>query len=151
MATIGPYRDPSRSLRRCSAIRASVTKVESKAVLDAFADATKHEAQPFEIEGRHYFALGTILRATVTMTRCELGAGGIGASQEAMQKVSTRSIRLRSLWVGIAFSMDKRWQAIGDILVAENLRRAYLRSGISRGEISVWASAGRAARLTFSL
>jgi hypothetical protein len=34
----------------------TVTKVESKAVLDVFVEATKEKAQPFEIDGRHYFS-----------------------------------------------------------------------------------------------
>jgi nucleoside phosphorylase/tetratricopeptide (TPR) repeat protein len=100
----------------------TVTKVESKAVLDVFGEATKRKARPFEIAGRTYFDLGAILGATVAMTQSEMGAGGLGAALQAVQKGIDALSPAAVIMVGIAFGVDEGKQAIGDILVSENLR-----------------------------
>ena len=100
----------------------TVTKVESKAVLDAFAEATKQKAKPFEIDGRTYFELGAINGAPVCMTQSEMGAGGLDASLLTVQKGIDSLSPAAVIMVGIAFGVDASWQKIGDILVSENLR-----------------------------
>jgi hypothetical protein len=63
----------------------TVTEVEGKAVLKVFEDATGKKASSIIIDGRHYFKLGAIHGATVAMTQCEMGAGGLDASLITVQ------------------------------------------------------------------
>src|SRR5713101_2765238 len=100
----------------------TVTEVEGKAVLEVFREATEQKARPIIIDGRHYLKLGAIHGATVAMTQSEMGAGGIDASQMTVQKAIDALSPAAVIMVGIAFGMDEGKQAIGDILVAENLR-----------------------------
>ena len=100
----------------------TVTKVESKAVLEAFQEATKREAEPVPIDDLIYFDLGKVNGARAFMVQSEMGAGGLGASQQTVRK----GIEALSPWgvimVGIAFGVDDKKQDIGDILVAQQLR-----------------------------
>jgi nucleoside phosphorylase len=100
----------------------TVTKVEGRAVLDVFAEATRQRATPVEIDGRTYFALGSINGAPVFMTQSEMGAAGLGASLLTVQKGIEALSPGAIIMVGIAFGVDESTQEIGDILVAENLR-----------------------------
>ncbi len=100
----------------------TVTKVESKAVLEAFQEATKREAEPVSIDDRIYFDLGEVKGARAFMVRSEMGAGGLGASQQAVRKGIEALSPVGVIMVGIAFGVDEEKQAIGDILVARQLR-----------------------------
>ena len=100
----------------------TVTKVESKAVLAVFQEATKQKPQPVEIDGRTYFSLGTISGARVSMTQSEMGAGGLDASLQTVQKGIDALSPAAVIMVGIAFGISEEKQAIGDILVTSQLR-----------------------------
>lgn len=100
----------------------TVTKTESRAVIDVFAEATKQRTRPFEVDGRTYFELGAINGAAVFMTQSEMGAGGLGSSLQTVQKGIKALSPAAVIMVGLAFGADQNWQAIGDILVSENLR-----------------------------
>jgi hypothetical protein len=67
----------------------TVTHVETKAVLAAVTGPSKPApAQPIaqHIDGRVYFDLGTVNGARVMLTQSEMGAGGLGAAQQAVGK-----------------------------------------------------------------
>ena len=53
---------------------------------------------------------------------CEMGAGGIGASQQRTSDVITHWKPAAVIAVGIAFGIDETKQQIGDVLVATQLR-----------------------------
>ena len=99
----------------------TATKVESKTVLQLFKEATGKKAKPMPIEGRIYFDLCTVNRARVFMVQSEMGAGGLGASLQTVQRGIDALSPAAVIMVGIAFGVDEVKQAIGDILVAENL------------------------------
>ena len=96
--------------------------MESKAVLEAFQEATGQKAVANEIDDRIYFELGEVNGARTFMVRSEMGAGGLGAAQQAVQKGIEALSPVGVIMVGIAFGVDEQKQAIGDILVTEQLR-----------------------------
>ena len=100
----------------------TVTRVESLAVLDAF---ERHTGQPAKIQPRGdktYHDLGVVNGARVWLVLSEMGAGGLGGSQQSVGKAIAEIRPLAVVMVGIAFGMSEEHQAIGDILVSENLR-----------------------------
>ena len=109
-------------LQMTDVLLVTVTKVESKAVIDTFAEATKQKTRPFEIDGRTYFDLGAINGAPVCMTQSQMGAAGLGASLQTVQKGIESLSPAAVIMVGLAFGADQSWQELGDILVSENLR-----------------------------
>ncbi len=93
----------------------TVTKVESKAVLEAFQEATEREAKPMPIDDRIYFDLGEVNGAHAFMVQSEMGAGGLGASQQTVRKGIEALSPVGVIMVGIAFGVDEEKQVIGDI------------------------------------
>ena len=100
----------------------TATPVESKTTLQAFAAATQHKAEPQSLDGRIYFDLGTVNGARVCLTQSEMGAGGLGATLQTTHKGITALQPAAVIMVGIAFGVNAAKQAIGDILVTEQLR-----------------------------
>ena len=100
----------------------TATPVESKATLQAFAAATQHQAMPQSLDGRIYFDLGTVNGARVCLTQSEMGAGGLGATLQTTHKGIAALQPAAVIMVGIAFGVNEAKQAIGDILVTEQLR-----------------------------
>jgi nucleoside phosphorylase len=105
---------------RTDVLLVTVTKIETKAVLEAFGAAA--QASPQSIHGRVYFDLGTVNGARVKVTRCEMGAGGLGASLQAVAKGIATLSPSAVIMVGIAFGVSEEKQSIGDVLVTEQLR-----------------------------
>jgi len=100
----------------------TVTKTESQAVLKTFEGATKQKATPLSRDGRIYFDFGLVNGARVFLTLSEMGAGGLGAALQTVTKAVDALEPRAVIMVGIAFGASSEWQAIGDILVSENLR-----------------------------
>ena len=99
----------------------TVTAVESRAVLAAFERATGQKARSVAIGDRVYRDLGTLQRARVFLALSEMGAGGLGASQQTVQKGIAALRPQAVVMVGIAFGMNEQKQAVGDILVSRQL------------------------------
>ena len=95
----------------------TVTKVESAAVMKVFQEATGKATQPERIGDRMYHNLGEVNGVHVFMALSEMGAGGLGASQQAVQKGIDALRPSVVIMVGIAFGINEQKQAIGDILV----------------------------------
>jgi nucleoside phosphorylase len=113
----------------------TVTKVESRAVLQAFEQVTGHKATPQSIDYRTYFNLGTVNGARVFLTQSEMGSGGLGASLLTVGKGIEALSPAAVIMVGIAFGINEQKQAIGDILVSEQLRLYDLqRMGTQNGQ-----------------
>ncbi|WP_292996339.1 hypothetical protein [Nitrosomonas sp.] len=64
----------------------TVTPVESRAVLQAFQQFTGNKAQSIAIGDRVYRDLGTVNGAKVFMALSEMGAVGLGAALQTVQK-----------------------------------------------------------------
>ncbi len=99
----------------------TVTKVESRAVLDVFKDATGQAAVPRQISDRMYHDLGIISDTSIYMVQSEMGTGGLGASQQTVQKGIETLSPSAIIMVGIAFGVNPEKQSVGDILVSKQL------------------------------
>jgi nucleoside phosphorylase len=100
----------------------TVTKVESLAVLAAFEEHTQQKPAFKPIGEKTYHELGTVNGVHVWLVRSEMGAGGLGASQQSVTKAIGALSPRAVIMLGIAFGMDERKQAIGDILVSTGLQ-----------------------------
>lgn len=116
----------------------TVTTVESQAVLEVFREAAGHEAQPVSIVDRVYFDLGELNGARVFLAISEMGAGGLGAAQQAVDKGIRTLAPSAVIMGGIAFGVNETTQSIGDMLVTEQLRLYDLqRVGTEAGALNI--------------
>lgn len=99
----------------------TVTRTETRAVLTAFESVTGQKAQPLSMDGNVYRNLGTVNGARVFLALSEMGSVGPGSSQQAVAKGIAALHPSAVIMVGIAFGVDDRKQAIGDILVSRQL------------------------------
>jgi nucleoside phosphorylase len=99
----------------------TATRVESLAVMAACEKATQREAAPTSFAGRIYQDLGEINHSRVLMLQTEVGSGGLGASQQAVQEAIAALHPRAVIMVGIAFGVDESKQVIGEVLVSEQL------------------------------
>ena len=91
---------------RADVLLVTATKVESQAVFEAF-EALRTAPEAEEEDGRVYFDLGEVSGARVWMTQCEMGSGGLGASQQAVSKGIHSLGPAAVVMVGIAFGMNE--------------------------------------------
>jgi nucleoside phosphorylase/tetratricopeptide (TPR) repeat protein len=99
----------------------TVTKAESTAVFDVFHEATGHAPKPVRIDDKMYQDLGVVNDASIFMMQSEMGSGGLGASQQAVQKGIDALSPSAVIMVGIAFGVNEEKQRIGDVLVSKQL------------------------------
>lgn len=99
----------------------TVVTVESQAVMRVFQEATGKAPKPVLIGDRIYHDFGEINGARVFMALSEMGTGGLGASQQAVQKGITALRPSTVIMVGIAFGVNEQKQSIGDVLVSKQL------------------------------
>ena len=112
----------------------TVTKVETRAVVQAFEQVTGQKSQTVPIGDRVYRNLGEVNGTRVFLALSEMGAGGLGASQQAVRKGIEALQPATVIMTGIAFGVSEGAQAIGDILVSQHLR-LYDLQRLSRDEI----------------
>ena len=112
----------------------TVTPTESKAVLNVFKEATGHTSKTITIEDRTYRDLGVINDSKVFMAISEMGANGLGAAQQTVQKAIQALNPHAVIMVGIAFGVNESKQSIGEILVSKQLM-LYESQRIGNGEI----------------
>lgn len=116
----------------------TVTKVESLAVLEAFSKHTGQKARLVSRGEKAYHDLGVVNGAHVWLVLSEMGAGGLGGAQQTATKAIEAIKPSAVIMVGIAFGVDEKKQAIGDILVSENLRLYDLqRVGTEDGKLQI--------------
>jgi nucleoside phosphorylase len=98
----------------------AVTEVESRAILKLFGHpgGTKDSRT---IDGRVYTSLGLVNNARVILAISEMGSGGVGGSQQTVNKAIAALKPNCVIFVGIAFGVDDSRQAIGDVLVSQQL------------------------------
>lgn len=98
----------------------TATAAETKATRAVFLNNTA--AKPQELDGRVYFDLGLVNGARIKLTQCEMGAGGLNASQQAVAKGIATLAPQAVVMLGIAFGIDPKKQQLADVLVSERLR-----------------------------
>jgi nucleoside phosphorylase/tetratricopeptide (TPR) repeat protein len=112
----------------------TVTDVESRAVMKVFREATGKAPQLEAIGDRDYHDLGELNGTRVFMALSEMGASGPGGSHESVRKGIEALSPAAVIMVGIAFGVNQQKQAIGDILVSQQLR-LYDLQRVSKDEI----------------
>ena len=99
----------------------TVTKVETTSVFEVFRAATGKDANPIPIGDKTYHDLGTVNGTRTCPVQSEMGAGGLGSALQTVQKGIEALAPGAVVMVGIAFGVNDKKQAIGDILVARQL------------------------------
>jgi nucleoside phosphorylase len=99
----------------------TVTPVESKAVMQVFQEVAGKAPTSTSIDDRVYFDLGEVSGNQVFMALSEMGSGGLGGSQKAVEKGIKALSPSAVIMTGIAFGINEKKQAIGDILVSRQL------------------------------
>jgi nucleoside phosphorylase len=99
----------------------TVNEHETRAVLTAFEQATGSPARPIPVDDRIYRDLGVLNGTRICHALSQMGAVGRGAAQETVDK-GIRALRPDAvIAVGIAFGINQQKQAIGDILISEQI------------------------------
>ena len=113
---------PVDAPRTADLLLLTVNQHETRALLDVFAQATGHQAMPLSIGDRVYRDLGSINGTRCMHALSEMGTAGPGAAFQTVDK-GIRALNPNAvIFVGIAFGVDQKKQAIGDILLAKQLR-----------------------------
>ncbi len=99
----------------------TATKTESRAIIDIFQDITNQTSQLSLIGDRIYHDIGSVNGMRIFMVQSEMGSGGLGSSQQTVQKGIIDLAPEEVIMVGIAFGIDPEKQSIGDVLVSKQL------------------------------
>ncbi|HEU4322354.1 MAG TPA: hypothetical protein VFS21_04315 [Roseiflexaceae bacterium] len=99
----------------------TVTKVETRAVMNAFREETGRDSQCVSIDDLVYHDLGKVNGMRIFMAISEMGSGNLGSSQQTVQKAITAIRPSSIIMVGIAFGVNQHKQSIGDILISKQL------------------------------
>ncbi len=100
----------------------TVNEHETRAVLDEFEAAIDARARPVPREGRVYRNLGRINDTLVYHALSEMGSGSAGAMQQTVDKAIRALDPGAVIAIGVAFGVNEKKQAIGDILLSTQLR-----------------------------
>jgi nucleoside phosphorylase len=106
----------------CDVLLVVATSVERDAILDQF--RTNHGCTIDQVFAprRTYFKISGINETKILLVQCEMGSGGIGASQATVRDAIDDLNPDNIVMVGIAFGMRPDKQEIGQILVSRQLR-----------------------------
>ncbi|MCE9533362.1 MAG: hypothetical protein K8T89_19890 [Planctomycetes bacterium] len=115
----------------------TVNEHETQAVHDAFLAATGSESVAVPLGARLYFDLGTVNGTRVYHAISEMGSGGSGGMQQTVEKAISALDPGAVIAVGIAFGVNEKEQAIGDILVSKLLRLYDLQRVGKRSKITL--------------
>lgn len=100
----------------------TVNEHETHAICQGFQTATGQEATTVSLDDRVYRNLGTLNTATVYHALSEMGSGGVGAMHQTVDKAIRTLNPAAVIAVGVAFGINEKKQAIGDILLSRQLR-----------------------------
>ncbi len=100
----------------------TVNKYETGALTDVFQESTGIKAETVTIEDRVYRDLGEVNGTRVFHALSEMGSGGLGAAQQAVDK-GIRALNPDAVVaLGVAFGINEKKQKIGDILLSKQIR-----------------------------
>ncbi|MDD5369416.1 MAG: hypothetical protein PHQ40_10035 [Anaerolineaceae bacterium] len=112
----------------------AVTDVEARALIEVFRETTSIDPKPISVGDRVYHDLGVVSDARVYLALSEMGAGGLGAAQQTVQKGISALSPTAVIMVGIAFGVNHEKQNIGDIMVSQQIS-LYELQRVSKTEI----------------
>ncbi len=115
----------------------TVNEHETRAVLATFREATGADSMSVSLAGRAYNNLGTVNGTTVYHAVSEMGSGGSGGMQQTVEKAINALSPGAVIAVGMAFGVNEKKQAIGDILVSKLLRLYELQRVNKNGTITL--------------
>ena len=115
------FRSPQEAAMEIDLLLVTVTEVETKSVFAVFREATGQEAKPIPVADKVFHDLGTINGTRAWLVQSEMGAGGLGAAQQTVQKGIEAVSPSAVIMVGIAFGVNEKKQEIGDILISRQL------------------------------
>jgi nucleoside phosphorylase len=107
---------------RPDVVLVTVNEHETRAVHEEFEAASGAPATTVSLDGRVYRNLGTVNGTTVFHALSEMGSSSIGAMQQTVDKAIRSLDPGAVIAVGMAFGVNEKKQAIGDILVSKQLR-----------------------------
>lgn len=110
------------SAPRPDVLLVTVNEIETRAVHDGFQIETGQRAIPVPLDGRVYHNLGMLNSASVYHALSEMGSGSVGAMQQTVDKAIRALDPAAVIAVGVAFGINEKKQAIGDILLSKQLR-----------------------------
>lgn len=113
--------NPEGPKPRPDVVLVTVNEHETRALLDAFKDATSGAALRVPLEDRVYDDLGTLNGTRIFHAISQMGSGGVGAMQQTVDKAIRALAPGSVIAVGIAFGIDENKQSIGDILLSKQL------------------------------
>lgn len=99
----------------------TATNVETRAVFQAFREATGRDPQPQALGDKTYHDLGVVNDTRVWLVQSEMGSASLGATLPTVQKGLEALKPGAVVMAGIAFGVSEAKQKIGDILVAKQL------------------------------
>ena len=106
-------------------------------MLEVFEKAGR-KGQPKPIDDRIYFDFGSVNGVPLFLVQSEMGSHALGATSQTVQKGIEALSPAAVIMVGIAFGVNEEKQAIGDILVSEQLRLYDLqRVGTKDGRVEI--------------
>ncbi len=135
MVTTQPVKKPAGSI-----LIATVTKVEARAILETFSQASGKESARQIIGDKTYYDLGVHGGVPVFMVQSEMGAATPGGALLTIRKAIQELCPQAVIMCGIAFGLHQDGQRLGDILIAKQIqsyefrKMDYLRGQIVRGD-----------------
>jgi nucleoside phosphorylase len=105
----------------------TVNEHETNALIDVLEQATGEASKRVTIDRRTYRKFGTLNQTRIYHAESEMGSSGPGATQQTVE-LAIRAIHPGAIvLVGIAFGVNEQKQAIGDILISQQLNLYELR------------------------
>ncbi|MBB6053911.1 NB-ARC domain-containing protein [Armatimonas rosea] len=117
----------------------TVNSHETRQLFEAFNEIHKVTPNPLRPRSRTYNDFGEINGMRVLHTLCEMGTSGLGSAQQAIDESITDLQPHSVIMVGVAFGVNPKKQAIGDVLVSRQLSlyeqaRVGAKTNIARGD-----------------
>ena len=101
----------------------TVNRHETRALLSVFEEETKKAAEAVPIGDRTYRKLGTVNDTTVCHALSQMAGGGLGGSQQTVDRAIRALHPSAIVLIGVAFGVNPAKQRIGDILLSRGLSR----------------------------
>lgn len=99
----------------------AATAIEVDAIQEEHKSISGRKSREVTKSGRKYYDLGILNGASTYLGICEMGSNGAGSSQDAVARAIEALHPTSVIMVGIAFGMNASKQAIGTVLVAEQV------------------------------
>jgi nucleoside phosphorylase len=104
--------------RRAVVLLVTATKDEVQAVIEAF---SPKRPRVFKKGDKFFQDFGVISHSRIMLVQTEMGAEGVGSSQQSVQQAIAAVSPSAVICLGVAFGVDPHRQRIGDVLVSRQI------------------------------